>query len=175
MSLSIFLNNTEEDIVLEAANDELIKSSIRDGVKNIIDKIKKFITKVINWIKTKVYDFLKIDNVSISKEKYNDCMYILNKLDKIKNKESLDDLKDSREYKNMWFNDDSMMVIKTDKLKSEVRSLNEALTKLNNGVNHLDPEEIQNKQFQIEFITTKMNVINVIINGAKIINPFQKK
>ena len=156
----MFLNNMENDIVLE--------STFKEKVDNIIDKIKKFIAKIINWIKTKVYGFLKIENVSISKEKYDRCMNILNKLDKVKNKDELDDLRDSRDYKHINFNDGSnMIVIKTNTLKNEVNSLNGELSKLNDGINNLEPADVKVKQFQIELITTKVTVINAIINTSK--------
>ena len=144
MSLSMFLNNMENDIVLESAFKEKIDS--------IIDKIKKFISKVINWIKTKVYGFLKIDSVKMDSEEYNDCIKLLqqfklnpefgigvltlkesNKSNADKYDGKLEDfhtlitkIKGSVEYKNFInkeYKKSHMIVVQTSKISSSIHML----------------------------------------------------
>ena len=168
MSISIFINEIENVAVLESA--------FKDKVHAIIEKIKKFIAKVLNWIKTKVYNFLKIDNAKISKEKYDNCMHILNKLDRVKNEDELDELKNSREYKNIHFNGTNDIIIKTVELKSNIGVLNLKLDGLNSYINSLKQQDsadthdiMKEKQFQIQLITMRIKVLNIIIDGSKFI------
>jgi len=66
----------------EASGAGVVLTAIKEKVKGLSDKIKAFIAKVREWIKTKVYTFLKKETVSVNAAKYKIAMKINSEISK---------------------------------------------------------------------------------------------
>jgi hypothetical protein len=158
MSISAFLTKIENESVLE--NNNFIQK-----IKDAGEVIKKFIIRVVDWIKTKIYNFFKMNAVNVNKKLYYECKSVLSKLDKIdirltedgfsfstKNikagdwdvhlseiKKIIERIRDSEEYNNIIFNNydsDDIISFKPNSLHNEIEKVSKDLDVLKKHVNN---------------------------------------
>ena len=172
-----------EKYLKEIDNEDIIvmeSSSVKEVIMNIVQKIKNFILKIFNWVKEKVYKFLKIAQpVNVNKDLYNDCKVVLSKLDSSNTEDKLETVKSSQQYKNVEnkkYNIKEYATIKPSEIKNEISNLNQNLNKLKSDAEELSnmkemneetKKAIDENKFQMDLIQAKTFILNKIINESK--------
>jgi len=157
-SMCIMLGE-DYDSAMEA--DETVNTEVNkkfgEKIKSIAGKIKDFILKVINWIKTKFQNLLKKETITMNKNKWKDGNDVLKAIDKA-------DLNDLSRIINAirLIKSDSATVEKLGQLKIK---LDAAADKVNKAINEVESSTAFINLFQDTYDSDEKNMVKANVKS----------